>query len=125
LIYDVFGDTPLEPIATKFGNSLNLTEVINRSKFGDDWNGSFGFGVVQHLPFLIGTKTGSYHCSATALARDVPNRNKIYCYVSCATDHRVYLLNSVRLRCKEPVMSTNEAVVLVLLLDTGKTYVLS
>jgi len=32
-----WGDAPLEPIATKFGNSLYLTKVINRSKFDVDW----------------------------------------------------------------------------------------
>jgi len=28
------GDAPLEPIVTKFGNSVYLTDIINRSKFG-------------------------------------------------------------------------------------------
>jgi len=60
----------LEPIATKFGNSFYLTEVINHSKFGVDWFGSFGSGEVQNLPFPIGTTTGPYYCSTTALARD-------------------------------------------------------
>jgi len=64
------GDAPLEPIATKFGNSLYPTEVISRSKFGVDWYGSFGSGEVQNVPFLIGTTSGPYHCSATALARE-------------------------------------------------------
>jgi len=63
-------DALLEPIATKFGNSFYLTEVINRSKFSVDWYGSFGSGEVHNLPFPIGTTTGSYHCSSTALARD-------------------------------------------------------
>jgi len=31
------GEAPLEPIATNFGNSLYLTEVINRSEFGVDY----------------------------------------------------------------------------------------
>jgi len=69
-ISPTWGDAPLETIVTKFGNSFYLTEVINRPKFGIDWFGSFGSGEVQNLPFLIGTTTGSYHCSATALARD-------------------------------------------------------
>jgi len=64
------GDAPLEPIATKFGKSHYLTEVINRSKFGVDWFSSFGSGEIQKLMFAIGTTTGPYHCSATALARD-------------------------------------------------------
>jgi len=66
-----WGDAPLEPIATKFGNSLYLTEVISRSKSGVDWYGSFGSGEVHNLPFPIETTSGPYHCSATALARDV------------------------------------------------------
>jgi len=69
-ISPTWGDTPLEPIATKFGNSLYLTEVINRSKFGVDWFSSFGSGEVQNLTFAIGATTGPYHCSATALACD-------------------------------------------------------
>jgi len=44
--------------------------VINGSKFGVDWFGSFGSAEVQNLPFPIGTTTGPYHCSATMLARD-------------------------------------------------------
>jgi len=47
-ISPTWGDVPLEPIATKFGNSLYLTEIINRSKFGVDWLGSFGSGEVQN-----------------------------------------------------------------------------
>jgi len=43
---------------------------INRSKFGVDWFGSFSSGEVQNLHFAIGTTSGLYHCSATALARD-------------------------------------------------------
>jgi len=50
--------------------SLYLTKVINLSKFGVDWFGSFGSGEAQNSPFPIGTTTGPYHCSATALARD-------------------------------------------------------
>jgi len=64
------GDAPLEPIATKFSNSLYLIEVINRSKFGVDGFRSFGSGEVQNLTYAIGTTTGPYHCSATAPARD-------------------------------------------------------
>jgi len=66
-----WGDTPLEPIATKFGNFFHLTEVINPSQFGVDWYGSFGSGVVQNFPFPIGTRTGLYLCSAAALAREL------------------------------------------------------
>jgi len=69
-ISPIWGDAPLEPIATKFGNFLYLNEVINRSKFGVDWFNSFGSGEVQNLPFPIGTTSGPYRCSATALARD-------------------------------------------------------
>jgi len=70
-----WGDAPLEPIATKFGNSIYLTELINRSIFGVDWYRIFGSGEMQNLPFPIGTTIGPYHCSATALARDV-SRNR-------------------------------------------------
>jgi len=52
-----WGDVPLEPIATAFGNSLHLSEVINRSKFGVDWYGCFGFEEVNHLPLPVGTIT--------------------------------------------------------------------
>jgi len=69
-ISPTWGDAPLQPIATKFGNSLHLTKAINRSKFGVDWFSSFGSGEVHNLAFAIGTTTGPYHCSATALARD-------------------------------------------------------
>jgi len=44
---------------------------INRSKFGVDWFGSFSSGEVQKLHFAMGTTSGPFHCSATALARDV------------------------------------------------------
>jgi len=54
-ISPTWGDAPLKPIATKFSNSLYLTEVINRSKFGVDWYSSFGSGEVQNLRFPIGT----------------------------------------------------------------------
>jgi len=63
-------DARLEPIVTKFGNSFYLAEVINRSKFGVDWLGSFSSGKVPNLHFAIGTTSGPYHCRATALARD-------------------------------------------------------
>jgi len=69
-ISPTWGDALLEPIATIIGNSLYLTEVINSSKFGVDWYGSFGSGEEQNLPFPIGTTSVPYHCSATALARD-------------------------------------------------------
>jgi len=65
-----WGDAPLELIATKFANSLYLTEVINLSKCGVDWCSSFGSGEVPNLPFPIGTTSGPYHCSANALAGD-------------------------------------------------------
>jgi len=70
-ISPAWGDAPLEPIATKFGNSFYLTKVINRSKFGVDWFSSFGSGDLQNLMFAIGTTSGPSHCSATALASDV------------------------------------------------------
>jgi len=57
-ISPTWGETPLEPIATTFGNSLYLTKVINRSKFGIDWYGSFGSGEMQNLPLPIRTTTG-------------------------------------------------------------------
>jgi len=65
------GRGSLEPILTKFGNSLYFTDVINRSQVGVDWFGSFGSGEVQNLPCPIGTITGPYHCSAAALASDL------------------------------------------------------
>jgi len=68
-ISPTWGDASLKPIATH-DNSLYLTEVINRSKFGVDWFSSFGSGEVQNLRFAIGTTSGPYHCSAAALARD-------------------------------------------------------
>jgi len=52
-ISPTWGDAPLESIATKFGNSLYLNEVINRSKFGFDWFSSFGSGEVQNLTFAL------------------------------------------------------------------------
>jgi len=70
-ISPTWGDASLEPTATKFGNSLYLTELSNRSKFGVDWFCSFGSGEVQNLMLAIGRTTGPYHCSAAALARDV------------------------------------------------------
>jgi len=36
-ISPTWGNTALESIVTKFGNSLQLTYVINRSHFGVDW----------------------------------------------------------------------------------------
>jgi len=69
-ISPTWGDAPLKPISTKFGNSLHLTVVINRSKFGVDWFSSFGSREVHNLRFAIGTTSGPYHCSAAALARD-------------------------------------------------------
>ena len=45
-ISPTWGAAPVEPIATKFGNSLNPTDVIIRSKFGIDWYSSFGSGEV-------------------------------------------------------------------------------
>jgi len=66
-----WGEAPVQPIWAKFGNSLYITEVINRSKFAVDWFSSFGSGEVQNSPCPIGTTTtGPYHCRATALARD-------------------------------------------------------
>jgi len=59
-ISPTWGDAPLQTIATKFGNSLYLTEVINRSQFGVDWYSSFGSGEVKNLPFPIRTITGPY-----------------------------------------------------------------
>jgi len=69
-ISPTWGDAPLEPIAIKFGSSLYFTKVIKLSKFGVDWFSSFDSGEAQKLTFAIGTTTGPYHCSATALARD-------------------------------------------------------
>jgi len=61
----------------KFGNFLYLTEVINRSKFGVDWYGSFGSGEVQNVPFPTGKTSAPYHCSANVFARDT-SVNMIY-----------------------------------------------
>jgi len=69
-ISPTWGDALLEPIATKFDNSLYLTEVINRSQFCVDWFSTFGSGEVQNVMFAIGTTSGPYHCGAAALARD-------------------------------------------------------
>jgi len=69
-ISPTWGDAPLEPIATKFVNSLYLSDLIYRSQFGVDWLGSFGSGVVQNLSLSIGTTSGPCHCSATELAHD-------------------------------------------------------
>jgi len=73
-ISPAWGDALLKPIVTKFGNSLYLTEVLNRSKCGVDWFGSFSSGEVQHLHFAKGT-SGPYHSSATAFARDQEYEN--------------------------------------------------
>jgi len=67
-ISPTWGDVPQEPIATTFGNYLYLADVINRTQFGVDWYSSSA--EVYNLPFPTGTITGTYHCSATALARD-------------------------------------------------------
>jgi len=77
-ISPTWGEAPVEPIWTKFGSSLYLTEVINRLKLGVDLFGSFGSGEVHNSPFPIGKTTGPYHCSATALARDyVRSKGKV------------------------------------------------
>jgi len=50
----------------------------NCSKFGNDCQGSFGYGEVQNLPFPIGTITGPYHRSArsaSALSDYLPQLN--------------------------------------------------
>jgi len=69
-ISPTWGEAHLELIATKFGNSLYLTEVINHSTFGVNCYRSFGSGEVQNLPFPIEAITVPYHCCATVLARD-------------------------------------------------------
>jgi len=76
-ISPTWGDVPLEPVATKFGNYLYLTEIINRSKFGVDWFSGFCSGEVQNLRFATGTTSGPYHCRAAALARD----QRLFCYL--------------------------------------------
>jgi len=64
--------------------------VINRSKFGVDWFSSFGSGEEQNLMIPIGTTTGSYHCSATALARDIKlclwRRVEVSCFITTTAD---------------------------------------
>ena len=40
----------VELIATKFGNSLYLTDVIIRAKFGIDWYSGFGSGECKVCP---------------------------------------------------------------------------
>ena len=59
-ISPTWGAAPIEPLSTKFGNSLNLTDVFIRSIFYTDWYSSFGSGEVQSLPSPIGTTTGPY-----------------------------------------------------------------
>ena len=41
-ISSTWGAAPIEPIATKFGNSLYLIYIIICSKFGIYWYSSFG-----------------------------------------------------------------------------------
>ena len=65
-----WGAAPVEPIATKFGKSLPLTDVIIRSKFGIDWQSSFGFGEIESLPSPLGTQICPYHMQPFGLAGD-------------------------------------------------------
>jgi len=98
------GDAPLKPIATIFRNSLYLTEVINCSKFGVDWYSSFGSGEEQNLPFPIGTITGPYHCSATALARDKNIRNEVRHY----TRHHIKMYKIILLKNVNQILKVLE-----------------
>jgi len=66
-ISPTLGDALLEPIATTFCNSLYLTDVINRSKFGIDWYGSFGSGEVQSKFALFHRNWSLLYCSAERL----------------------------------------------------------
>jgi len=88
-ISPTWGDAPLEPIIAKFGSSLYIPEVINRSKFGVDWFGSFGSGEVQNVHFPIGTP--SVDCSTTALARD--DRSSICSKCLLFAVYRSYFVN--------------------------------
>ena len=65
-----WGAAPIKLIATKFGNSFYLTDIIIRSKFGNDWYSSFGSGEVQSLPSPIELKPVLITCSPFGLARD-------------------------------------------------------
>jgi hypothetical protein len=42
-ISPTWGAAPVQPIATKIGNSLHMTGVFIRSKFGIVWYSSFGY----------------------------------------------------------------------------------
>jgi len=61
----------VKPISTKFHNAFHLTNVNNRSQFGIDWQGSFGFGEVQKLPFPIETITALVLTTAALLRMQV------------------------------------------------------
>ena len=60
-ISPTWGAAPIKLIATKFGDSHYLADVIIRSKFGNDWYSNFGSGEVQSLRSPIGTKTRPHH----------------------------------------------------------------
>ena len=60
-ISPTWGAAHVQPVATKLGNSLRLTNVIIRSEFGIDWYSDFGSGEVSSMACPIGTKTRPYH----------------------------------------------------------------
>ena len=57
-------NAPNQPIATKFGKFVFLTNIINLAKFGVDQFSNFGTGEVQTLPSPIGLTSGPYHTAA-------------------------------------------------------------
>ena len=63
-ISTTWGVDSVEPIPTKFGTFLHLTNKMFFSKFGIDCFNSLGSGKVQSLPSPTGTTTGPYHIAA-------------------------------------------------------------
>jgi hypothetical protein len=52
---------PVEPIVSKFGYSLHLTNLIIQSKSGFGVSSSFGSTEVQILPYPMGTASRHHH----------------------------------------------------------------
>jgi hypothetical protein len=66
-----WGTALVKLIATKFGNSLNLTNFVIRSNFGIDWYSKLGSGEVQSLLFLLmNNKSSMPHAALSSLAGD-------------------------------------------------------
>jgi len=104
-ISPTWGDAPLKLIATKLGNSLYLTELINRSKCGVDWFSSSG--EVQNLRFAIGTTSGPYHCSAAALARDSYSKKRFQKTIKYYPSHNCESQRTHQVSKKEDTFSLN------------------